>query len=275
MSLTRRTFLPAAACSACGAILGYNQGITVPEAHAAAGSFDGCFISPKAYREFSSVAPAFTSMADGLFTRSRHFRRTGNSALDKDLDRALTVVADLFRVNPAFGFYDPTKYTWNEDEPESKVMNAWASEESTDIPGTWGTVGFGWDLFHKEFYEYDKSGTTIISIVAHEFAHTWQQKSGKMGVLRTGFPRKSEINADFLAGYFLGTRKGQNPSRKFQKAGDLFMRLGASSENNPRRTHGNAQERLDAAEAGFRIAYVGKKDLDYALKAGLEYVSLS
>jgi hypothetical protein len=275
MPVTRRSLLHAGACCACSALSGNHGLFGAAAANAADRGFDGCSISPAVYHRFNSGRPAFSSVADGLFARNRHFRSTGDRTLDRDLDRALTVVADLFGVNPAFGFYDPSQFRGADDDPDSWIMNAWASAESTDIRGTWGTVGFGWDLFHKEFFEFDNSGTSIITIVAHEFAHTWQQKSGNIVRLREGHPRKSEINADFLAGYFLGTRKRANPILKFQKAGDLLQRLGRKSSGQPNRTHGDEMERLDAAEAGFRIAYVGKKDLNHALKAGLEYVSLS
>jgi hypothetical protein len=82
---------------------------------------------------------------------------------------------------------------------------------------------------------------------------------------RIGRPLKSEINADFLSGYFLGTRKLQIPSLQFQKAADLLMRKAGGD-------HGTAQERLNAAEAGFRVAYVENKPVDDAVQAGLRYI---
>jgi hypothetical protein len=79
------------------------------------------------------------------------------------------------------------------------------------------------------------------------------------------YPLKSEINADFLAGYFLGKRKERLPSLQLHKAGELFQRIGGGD-------HGTPQQRLDAAEVGFRMAYVEKKSLNDAIQAGLEYV---
>ena len=151
-------------------------------------------------------------------------------------------------------------------------MNAFATQENTDIPRTRGTVGFGWDLFRKEFYEHDNSGMSIMAILAHEFGHILQGNRGYLTAIRTGHPLKSEVNADFLAGYFLGMRKRQNASLRFQKAGELFNRLGIPGNGDPHRSHGNSKERLDAAEAGFRVAYVDNKSLDHAIRAGLEFV---
>jgi hypothetical protein len=111
-----------------------------------------------------------------------------------------------------------------------------------------------------------------MAIVAHEFGHILQGNRKYLGRIKNGTPLKSEINADFLSGYFLGTRKRRNPSILFQKAGEVFIRLGKSADGNDNRTHGNSKERLEAAEAGFRAAYVQNKSLDDAVAAGLEYV---
>jgi len=150
-------------------------------------------------------------------------------------------------------------------------MNAFATPINTDIPGTRGTVAFGWDLF-TELHKYDSSGMTIMAIVAHEFAHILQFNLGYLQGIRFGYLLKSEINADFLAGYFLGVRKRRIPSLRFQKAGELFIRLGQGMNGDPSRTHGDSRERLDAAEAGFRVAYVENKSLNDAVRAGLDYV---
>ena len=127
-------------------------------------------------------------------------------------------------------------------------------------------------MFHREFYEYNRTGFTIMAIVAHEFGHVFQMDRGYIDSIRVGRPLKSEINADFLAGYFLGMRKRQIPSLRFENAGKLFIRLGSPVNDDSERTHGNAQERLDAAEAGFRTAYLENKSLNDAVRAGLEYV---
>jgi hypothetical protein len=212
-----------------------------------------------------------SSPIDSLFGRDRYIRTTGDQTVDRNLDQAMKLVADLFGVTPAFGFYDPKKI-YDEDDADSWIMNAWATQEDTDLPGTKGTVAFGFDLFKRELYQYDSSGSTIMAIIAHEFAHVLQGDRGYLSGLRLGYPMKSEINADFLAGYFLGTRKREYPNLSFQKAGELFIRLGRGSENNPRRTHGNSKERLDAAEAGFGFAFRDRKPFEQAVAVGLDYV---
>jgi hypothetical protein len=263
---TRRSFLRTAGGCACAALTCR----LATTAKAAPRYFEGCFITSDGYREYRSQRAGAYHVSDGLFARNRHFRTTGDSSMDRDLDRALGIIADLLGVNPAFGFYDPARF--QSGVSEGNIMNAFATHENTDIPGTSGTVAFGWDLFQKEFYQHDNSGTSIMAIAAHEFAHILQGQRGYLSDIRTGYPLKSEINADFLAGYFLGVRKRRVPSLRFQKAGDLFIRLGNSANRDPRRTHGNSTERLNSAEAGFRVAYVKNGSLDDAVRAGLEYV---
>jgi hypothetical protein len=266
---TRRGILIGAGCSICGGATFQPTAV-----RSAIRVFDGCSISSAGYKQFHSAANGLYSSTEGLISRNRHFRTTGDSSVDRDLDRALGVIADLFGVNPAFGFYDPQQFQGSEGV-ESNVMNAFASPIDTAIPGTRGTVAFGWDLFQSEYYGYDRTGMTIMAIAAHEFGHILQYKLGHQSRLLTGYPRKIEINADFLAGYFLGTRKLRNSAISFQPAGDCFIRLGRLATGNPQRTHGDSQERLDAAETGFRTAYVDRKPLYDAVRAGMEYVGAS
>jgi predicted metalloprotease len=105
----------------------------------------------------------------------------------------------------------------------------------------------------------DNTGLTLMTVIAHEFGHILQHERGYLNAVSVGGPLKAELNADFLSGYFLGTRKLQIPSLQFQKAGDLLMRKAGGD-------HGTPQQRLNAAEAGFRVAYVEKKSVDDAVQ---------
>jgi hypothetical protein len=258
--LTKREFVSGVCCTIC----------TAAGRPAAAASSEplteGCFISPGEYQRFKLQRQSMgRSDVDELISRDRFRRTTGDSNMDRDLDRAMKNVANLFGVKPAFGFYDPNV------DPSKKIMNAWAVVEDTDIPGTKGTVAFGDDLFRSEL-QYDRSGSTIMAIIAHEFAHVFQGYRGYLTRIHTGYPRKSEINADFLSGYFLGTRKREHPALSLEKVSELFVRLGRLAENNPMRTHGNSKERLDAAQAGFALSYRDNRSFEFAVAAGLDYV---
>jgi hypothetical protein len=261
--VTRRGFLRQSCCAICAATL------TNSRAKADGRIFDGCAISPSGYQNFRTQNDGVGTIGDGMFARNRHWHTTGDPAMDRDLDRALAMVADLMGVNPAFGFYDPA-YLHNPVGHERDAWNAFATAEATDIAGSWGTVAFSLNLFRDELHRHDPSGMSVMTIIAHEFGHIVQYRYGHQ--LHVGYPRKSEINADFWAGYFLGTRKRALPSLRFERAGDMMMRFGRSVNGNPTRSHGDERERLDAAEAGFRVAFVARRPFDQAMAAGLEYV---
>ena len=264
---TRREFLAYGGCAVCAAIGGLSsaQAKTEPV-------FDGCCISPAGFNGFMKEKPPMSSaLNSSLFARDRHLRTTKDPYVDRELDRAMVLVADLMKVRPAFGFYEPGIF-YNRKDMETWPMSAWASQFDTDIAGTKGTVCFGADLFRKEFYDHDRTGTTVITIIAHEFAHIAQFNRGYFNDLKTGNTLRRELNADYLAGYFLGTRMNQNNKLEFKRAGEYLEREGKSQDGNANRSHGNSKERLDAAERGFRLAYLQKKTFEQAWVAGLEYV---
>ncbi len=258
MQLSRRNVL-----SGCASSIG---GVLLPTlAHADLSG--GCFISSTQFENIRK-SEEFSGSVDNLFDRNRHLRTTGDKALDKALDASIKKLSDLFGQVPAFGFYR------EEDHPEVGAMNAFATPENTNIPGTWGTVAFGTTLFKREMTEFDPSGSTITAIIAHEFGHIWAFRRGVMDQINSGQPTKkrSELHADYMAGYFLGTRKKANKSLKLHAAGDLFHRIGDYNFSS-RGHHGTPEERVAASEQGFRVSYLEGRDAEYAFASGMEYVS--
>jgi hypothetical protein len=225
----------------------------------------GCSLTPTGYRAYRSQNGELFALTDNLFSQARNTRSTGNGELDRELNRALRIAADVLEVNPAFGFFDPDKFR----EPDLDGMNAFAWPKDVEVPGTRGLVGFGSSLFRNELYGYDPTGTTIMCIVAHEYGHNLQWLRGyldKISVLQC------EINADFLAGYYLGNRKIKLSSLRMDPAEDLFLRLGRQSDGNPNRSHGNSVERVEAVRAGFQVGYHEKASLAQAVKTGWAYI---
>jgi hypothetical protein len=128
-------------------------------------------------------------------------RTTGNRDLDRALDRSLVRMSTTFGIDPVFGFF------------EDKQPNAFAAPESNDLSRT-GIVLFGRNLFN-DLQATDPSGVSVLGVAAHEFAHIWQFHSGYYKVIRGNGPtvKRLELNADFLAGYYLGLRKSAVPWR--------------------------------------------------------------
>jgi hypothetical protein len=263
MHLSRREFVVNAAAAA-----GPSLAALACPSPAAANSVGGCLISREAFAKIRTSATAFGNARVSLFDRGKHIRTTGDAALDRALDAAIKRLSDLFGQVPAFGFYR------EQDYPDIGAENAFATPERTDISGTWGTIGFGTALFQREMSNYDRYGGTIIAIVAHEFGHIWAMRAGVIDKISAGQAtvKRSELHADFLAGYFLGTRKRAAPDFSLQAAGDLFSRIGDYGTDNPGH-HGTPEERVAAAEEGFKVSYLQNRDAAYAFSAGLEYVA--
>lgn len=187
-------------------------------------------------------------------------RTTGNRELDRALDKSLVRLSTTFGIDPTFGFFD-------DEDP-----NAFAVPESNDISRT-GTVLFGRNLF-AQLQQADPSGVSVLGVCAHEFAHIWQFQSGLYKVIRGTGPtvKRLELNADFLAGYYLGLRKSAVPSASLWIFGEKLWGLGDMNVND-RDHHGTPAERTAAAEAGFKLSFVEKKDMTTAFMTGMEYVS--
>jgi hypothetical protein len=263
MNFSRREFL-VSSLAATGPALA----VLCCPSTARANSVGGCLISHNGFAKVRSSATAFGNTRVSLFDRSKHIRTTGDAALDRALDASIKRLADLFGQIPAFGFYR------EDDHPDISAMNAFATAERTDIPGTWGTIGFGTTLFQSEMSKHDRHGGTIVAIIAHEFAHIWAMQAGIINKINVGQKtvKRSELHADFLAGYFLGTRKRAARNVSLQSAGDLFSRIGDYNTDSPNH-HGTPAERVAAAEEGFKVSYLQGRDANHAFAAGLEYVS--
>lgn len=105
-----------------------------------------------------------------------------------------------------------------------------------------------------------------MAIVAHEFGHIIQFN---LAHYKRMTELQAENNADFLAGYYLGVRGQTIRSLRFEKAEDLFDRLGRSGNGNPNRDHGDSTERVAAVRAGFASAHLSLQD---AIRVGLQFV---
>lgn len=188
-------------------------------------------------------------------------RTTGNPNLDVIFDAALQRLAQTFGVWPKVGFYD------DGDEPNAIAVRY------DGASGPEFAVVFGRNYFTR-LYAYDPSGITILQTAAHEFAHVWVYQSGKFEQVRGGQPtvKRVELHADFLSGYYLGIRKRDNPQASFWAAG---IRRWQSGDNELRNLHhhGTPDERLAAAEAGFKLGYQDNVVPKDAFGAATAYVA--
>jgi predicted metalloprotease len=98
---------------------------------------------------------------------------------------------------------------YNDDD----ALNARATPRQR-MPGRAdGTVFFGLRFLKKCLAEPESPDVVVAGICAHEFGHILQFKHGLWNRLFDGQPtaKRVELHADYLSGYFAGTRKLQKP----------------------------------------------------------------
>ena len=215
----------------------------------------GCLIDPRSLRNEKDRGGTWTEIRENVITS------TGERELDRALGRALVRITKLFGVRPGFGFFDG-----------ESSLNAFASPKKV-VSGTWGTVLFGRRLFWDLLRRYDDNGMAVLAIAAHELGHIAQFKSGVDKQLERNQPtvKRVELHADYLAGYFLGIRKRRDPTISVRQAGQELYRIGDYEFNNPDH-HGTPDERVSAAEAGFRIGHETDTKFKQAFVRGIKHV---
>lgn len=240
-----------------GLLLGAAALPLVPARGQAAPAVAGCCLQHGQARQFRSLG-----WQDPLAWSPGHVAdSTGDAALDSLLGRALVKLSALFGQRPGFGFVDD----WG-------APNAYATDE-TLVPGTWGTVLYGTNLFRQTLAAYDDGGMAVMCIVAHEFGHIAQYAYGLDRRLLQGQPtvRRVELHADYLAGWYLGRRKAEQPDLVLWAAGDMLFRIGDYAFNDWNH-HGTPDQRVAAAEAGFALAADGQAAFEPAFERGVEWV---
>jgi hypothetical protein len=186
---------------------------------------------------------------------------SGNKDFDYALAQTLSRMTDTLKVLPGFGFYD-----------DFDGENAFACP-TRRLAGPAGTVLFGKRCFISSMSEPEHPEVAVTAICAHEFGHILQFKRGVYNRLNAGQStvKRTELHADFLAGYYAGVRKlqkGDYPAAvfatKIYSVGDY--RTDAVH-------HGTPNERAAAIVRGFEIAYRERRSLDQAIQIGINYVS--
>lgn len=168
---------------------------------------------------------------------------SGDGQLDQALGMMLANMAATFAVQPGFAFYD-----------DSSGENALATPENY-LPDTDGTVLLGRNLLHNELARSAYGDMPVMAICAHEFGHIVQYGYNLQPKLNRGQPtcKRSELHADFLAGYYIGRNMERLGAAQMVEIGRAWEGLGDSDFTSPFH-HGTREERLQAVEAGFKQA---------------------
>jgi hypothetical protein len=145
---------------------------------------------------------------------------------------------------------------------DNQSPNAYATPERANALGPDGTILFGHRMLSEQL-QRDPSGATAVAIMAHEFGHLAQ--------FRTGFRepgKRPELHADYMAGWYMNLR-GRYAWTNLMPALQVFFSVGDYQFNSPTH-HGTPQERLSAAQAGFAS---GALNAGHAYQLGLQFVS--
>jgi hypothetical protein len=189
--------------------------------------------------------------------------KSGDPAFDYALALTLSRLTDTFRVLPGFAYFD-----------DSGRPNAYATNR-TRLARADGTVLFGLRYLKLALANTESPDAAVAAICAHEFGHILQYKHGLQKLILAGQPtqKRIELHADYLAGYFAGTRKLQKPD---YPAAVFATTRYARGDNDvtSRQHHGRPEERAAAVVRGFEVAYRERRSLPEAIQIGVKYVSV-
>jgi hypothetical protein len=209
----------------------------------------------------SSVARSYLdNLSERLILPDYLIARSGNVDFDYALAQTLSRLTDIFQVLPGFAFFNV-----------GNSRQAYATDERL-MANPDGTVLFGRNLLFELLAGLDHPDAAVAAVCAHEFGHIVQYKNRLVLDRNQSTAKRTELHADFLAGYYAGVRKLEKqdfPAAVFaatqEKAGDYAFAN--------RQHHGRPEERAAAIVRGFEVAYRERHELSEAIQIGVNYVS--
>lgn len=177
--------------------------------------------------------------------------RSGNSTLDRALARGLATISKTFGVLPGFAYYR-----------EQRGINARASPENL-LQRTDGTVVFGLGML-SYLLQKPHADAAILAVCAHEFGHILSYKNGMIDQLATGGAFRAEQFADFMAGYFAGSRRLINPDYPAVVFATTQNAFGGGD-------HGTGEQRGEAVQTGYLAAYQKRLTINDAAQEGFTF----
>jgi hypothetical protein len=217
---------------------------------------EGCLLSREEFERLHPVG-AISYKVTG---KEPLVLKSGIPELDLAIAQTLVKLVDVFQVHPGFAFYE------DGDDP-----NAYATD-NTRLNGADGTVLQGLNDLRNFFKTYQHPDVAIATTLAHEFGHILQYKRGLLKIVNLGRTTKvrSELQADYLAGYFIGLRKRERPSLPAAVAAMSLYDIGSRDVDT--RSHGTPKERGQAFERGYDAGFRRVVDLDAVVRESTDYV---
>jgi hypothetical protein len=196
------------------------------------------------------------------------YKSTGNPNEDQLLNKALNRMWKASNQSPAFAMYD-----------DAGSPNALASDES--YQGRRGLILFGKAKYEKLKKDYVNWDIAVLAIIAHEIAHIAQFNEMIYGQTSFHSALKSdadgkvvftELHANYLAGYYLGTLSLEVKGIRDAGTSMLFEAI-ASINPDAVDFHGTDRQRRAAFLAGNALGKQGALKFQGALKRGMDYIT--
>lgn len=177
---------------------------------------------------------------------------SGNELLDKALARGLATIGQTFGVLPAFAYYNEGATGVNA-QATPDVRNGYAD----------GTVLFGRNMLNL-LLNRAHADAAILAVCSHEYGHILSFKNGMINQLRQGGVFQAEQFADYMAGYFSGTRRLLNPAYPAVIFASTQNAFGGKD-------HGTGSQRAEAVQEGYLAAHTHKLAITDAAQAGFVF----
>jgi hypothetical protein len=208
--------------------------------------------------DVNSVYPHGTST--GISDEDSIIPNSGDKAFDFALAQTLYMLTQKYGVRPGFAYFD-----------DSASPNAYATPVAR-LANADGTVLMGKALLGTLRRMPEAPDVAVAGVCAHEFGHILQFRYGLMEKVNSGQPtvKRSELQADFFAGYFSGLRKREKQSFPAAVVSMTIHGFGDTEFHNPTH-HGTPEERARSVILGFESASSGKS-LSEAIEESTNYV---
>src|SRR5215469_13387828 len=216
----------------------------------------GCHLSDA---DLAAIYPEGTATARFLTGSEPIVYKSGDADFDLALAQTLAMISDRFGVVPGFAYYD-----------DSDAKNAYATPQ-VRLSDVDGTVLMGINLLHTLRAMHDAPEVAVAGVCSHEFGHILQFKHGIDVDAGQPTVKRSELQADYFAGYFAGLRKRERPSYPAAVVALIQHDFGDTAFGNPSH-HGTPEERGEAVVKGFEAAFRDKKSVGDAIQESTSYV---
>jgi hypothetical protein len=218
----------------------------------------GCHLADA---DLNAIYPSGTDTRSFITGNEPMIPKSGDADFDFALAQTLAKLSDAFGVLPGFAYYD-----------DYDSENAYATPRSR-INRADGTVLMGINFLRRLRRGREYPEVSVAAVCSHEFGHILQYRYGLIQQVDAGQPnvKRSELQADYFAGFFAGLRKLERPSYPAAVVAMTQFSYGRADYGN-KDHHGTAEERGAAVVRGFEASFRENKSPKDAIEESTAYV---